>query len=793
MRRFVALQIIFLLVGAVLIGQEAVFERSVLALYKSSDNQTRTENEVAFYLERPLKDLGLDVVYWDIDRGIPSESMTRYVRAIVTWYRGPSMRRPEAYLDFLDAAVRDGKKVVVFDNFGAYQDRDTSQYVAPMRLNTTLTRLGIMYQGDWTENGSVLRFAEKDPEMVEYQGRQDIAKSSFFYRFIPSDRDLQVHLSIERTDRRYGPSPVITTNRNGGFALTRYLYRVEGGKVNLLLNVERFLKESLFPSPTNYRVGIITDNSGSASPRILNYTESVLRRAKIPFTVIRPKDFRGMVAQDLRPFSAVALILSSDSSVDPELLDTYLREGGGIVSLLGGRFERLAPVLGIAENRESGRTANGFRIGSFLLLGDGVSLEDRQLPWTPGSGEPIGSARVVATDYRTRIPLAWMHDRHRGKVLVWNWEGFESGDYIGLLFESILAVHPVGAAAVPGVAAMFLDDWPLPMYNVVKAPLSVTDTEYYTKTWWPDIKQLLQKANLPVSSYIIFNYNATTKPPFPTGEFFVADNNAGLSISREHLENGMELGLHGYNHMSLSRKKSELNAFTWPSIEEMEEAVRHARSEWVRLFGEAFLPQSYVAPHNIISEEGIDVLHSIFPSIRVISTLYTGSGEESYFDFGRHERHPEIYLMPRTSAGFHFEDRDRIPILSGVMGPGVWMHFIHADDLFDPVRSRGDDWEEMKRQFTEMVGFLGKNYPWLRRMGVYDAYRAMEEFDDTGIEYRYRNNLLELTASRPGTLFRVRLNGREPKQVSGGTVVHRYADPPALVIRSEQPSVTIRF
>ena len=44
--------------------------RDVLALYKSSEGQTEKENEIFFYLSQPLKEMGLSVRYWDIDRGI---------------------------------------------------------------------------------------------------------------------------------------------------------------------------------------------------------------------------------------------------------------------------------------------------------------------------------------------------------------------------------------------------------------------------------------------------------------------------------------------------------------------------------------------------------------------------------------------------------------------------------------------------------------------------------------------------------------------------------------------------
>lgn len=83
--------------------------------------------------------------------------------------------------------------------------------------------------------------------------------------------------------------------------------------------------------------------------KILEYTESNFIRGKIPFTTINSREFRGMVPLDLRPFTAVGLILASDSGLDAAILERYLQDGGNIVSLSNARFEKLAPYLGIKK------------------------------------------------------------------------------------------------------------------------------------------------------------------------------------------------------------------------------------------------------------------------------------------------------------------------------------------------------------------------------------------------------------------------------------------------------------
>ena len=198
--------------------------KTVLGLYKSSEGQTAQENEIHYYLSIPLSSLGLKVRFWDIDSGIPDQRTLADCRGVVSWFRGPAMKKPGKYLDFLDSVVDSGRKLIILDNFGAYQDVDSGEYLNSHLLNMTLAKLGIIYMGDWTDNPELLRIAFKDSAMVEAGVNQDLRKSAFYYRYQQVDRFLRTYLSLQRTDKVTPPSPVVVTNGAGGFALSRYIY-----------------------------------------------------------------------------------------------------------------------------------------------------------------------------------------------------------------------------------------------------------------------------------------------------------------------------------------------------------------------------------------------------------------------------------------------------------------------------------------------------------------------------------------------------------------------------------------
>lgn len=795
MRRGRAVRRILLLAIALTTAFSAhadVYGRRILGLYKSSEGQTERENEIFFYLSQPLGRMGLEVEYWDADEGLPPEEKLRNVRAVISWFRGPSIARPKDYLAFLNSMVDSGRKLIVFDNLGAYQNRGSGDYLDTGLLNLTLGRLGLMYLGNWTDDPSLLRIASVDGAIAEKGGKQDVGESRFYYRYYPVDRSLRTYLSLERTDRDYGESPIITTNKNGGFALSRYIYHYKDGKVTMLMDLEAFLREALFAEPPGERIALFTDPSDPKSAVILRSVTELLSRGRLPYEVIPKDEFAGLIAGDLSRFTTAALILPDDAGLDPALFDGFLEGGGSLLSLLGGRFSSLASRLAMSEKTTAVTGAKGYRFRFGFLFGEGLALAEPTAVWRPGSRLPSEDADILAHSFDGKIPLLWTARRGEGRILVWNWDGFAVGGHLGPLMESFLAVRPVGITATAGLGVMMLDDWPLPMYNVVKDPLQTTDTEFYTRRFWPEVRDFLDAEEIPFTSYIVFNYNARTEPPFSGGEFFAADNMASLAAAREILEDGRELGFHGYNHLSLTLEKTAVNLHPWPSTAAIADALYQARREWIGLFGAHTLPFSYVPVNNIISRDGEEVLLRSMPSLRVISGLRSGIGEETHTPFGAHPAFPDVYYIPRTSWGYVFDQKQEQLVASALASEGIWCHFIHPDDVYDANRSGGRSWEELFSDFQRMVGFVKRHYPWLRYVGVKDAYESLRRIDSTGVEYRWDDDDL-LIATQPGMLFRVRLNDSRIDTITGARIVHEYRRPSTVIVEATETESRLTF
>jgi hypothetical protein len=139
--------------------------RVVLALYKSSelDNdvqgrrpKTATANEVHALAQMPLNWLGLMVEYHDIDKGLPDErTMARY-RGVVTWYQTEEIAEPLAYLRWLGAQMRAGRRVVILGYLGALRDRKTLRTLDLGAINEALAPSGLEFLGNWTGNQQII-------------------------------------------------------------------------------------------------------------------------------------------------------------------------------------------------------------------------------------------------------------------------------------------------------------------------------------------------------------------------------------------------------------------------------------------------------------------------------------------------------------------------------------------------------------------------------------------------------------------------------------------------------------
>jgi hypothetical protein len=91
-----------------------------------------------------------------------------------------------------------------------------------------------------------------------------------------------------------------------------------------------------------------------------------------------------------------------------------------------------------------------------------------------------------------------------------------------------------------------------------------------------------------------------------------------------------------------------------------------------------------------------------------------------------------------------------------------------------------------------MIRFVKHHYPWLRYVKVKDAYYILKEMDETGVEFRWEGDDLVID-SRPGMLFRIRLNDRKVKKLEGAGIVYEYKRMRVLILETTGNEARITF
>lgn len=295
------------------------------------------------------------------------------------------------------------------------------------------------------------------------------------------------------------------------------------------------------------------------------------------------------------------------------------------------------------------------------------------------------SVHVSATNDRS-YPVLVENRIGRGRVILLNSYVTFNKSMRGFLFSSLLPGLEGVPYPVANVATLFLDDFPSPVYDILKEPIAsemgLSMRDYVKDVWWPDMKKLAKRQNIKYTAYVAFDYTTNTSPPFGFSEWdrnrnVTSSGNESVStwMGRNVIDSGHELGLHGYNHVSLLHSE-------WKNADYMVTALKTAEKKW-KISGFGALPKSYVPPSNDMDSIGLRKLADGMPSLQFMQSLYLGpfeDGQDREFDPDPWDT--RFFDYPRISSGYFFEPESEWAIESLYLYTGIWSHFVHPDDVF---------------------------------------------------------------------------------------------------------------
>jgi len=202
----------------------APINRTILAIFDSSEDYNRRDdrNMIHDNAEMVLNYLGLRVIYHDIqEEGLPSAEKMKNVRGILTWFLDEQMRNAQAYAQWAEEQLNQGKYYVALGNLGFLKDSGTQDITPLIKVNEVMNPIGLIYHGHRTDDPFEIELVKKVPEMVEFERTLD-NEIGLYELMRPLDPEAKTYLMLRKKNEPGSESSVVVTTKQGGFALRDY-------------------------------------------------------------------------------------------------------------------------------------------------------------------------------------------------------------------------------------------------------------------------------------------------------------------------------------------------------------------------------------------------------------------------------------------------------------------------------------------------------------------------------------------------------------------------------------------
>ena len=504
-----------------------------------------------------------------------------------------------------------------------------------------------------------------------------------------------------------------------------------------------------------------------------SHVDKIMDYTKIPYKRIGLKEFNNSPVFKTSP---KVILVNGTDQLNLKALDyliQFVAEGGTLIFPSVNEDQRMGYLSGLKQDASFSfdLKAMGFHFTKNILPGlDSASIYANKRHFSLAKENFKPNINVLATAVSDdELPVLLVNQIGNGQVINFNSAIELDRADRGLLFATILS----GLEGVPypivNVSTIFIDDFPSPTYDIksepIKSEFDITQAEYVTDVWWPDMLKLSKRFGIKYSAYPTFNFNEIKNSPFLFNEWDIQKTmkngrqwSSSVWMSKEVLRNKFELAIHGYNHESLLKE-------VWKDPESIDAAFRASRKKWtVDRLGD--YPTSYVAPSNYIDSMGLVHLKRAMPEIEFMSTTYEGDMVEGGArDFDPDPFEPRLFDYPRVTSGYVFNERKEYIHESLYLYTGIWTHFIHPDDIFQlPTENnnsagdfeyRNEDGLNWYRTSDSKEGMYSRWTSYLEKVKtIHPTTRFMTTTEGGRITKNWRNSSYEYAKS--GDFYSVR-------------------------------------
>lgn len=482
-------------------------------------------------------------------------------------------------------------------------------------------------------------------------------------------------------------------------------------------------------------------------------------------------------------YSKVVLTISDLEKLNEDIITLcdWVHAGGQLMNtgtfINNSFFELLGVKAGILNASDANYTeVYGMRIADgFMLNADNREFYYSEPSMVSLNFSVISECNVYIDEVNSGVPLLWERKYGDGKFVIMN-QVLTGKVNRGVLCAAYSLLGDICAYPVINASAYYIDDFPSPVPSgegkYISEEYGVNISNFYSNIWWPDILALEKKYGILHTGLIIEQYSDDIEPPFDRNKSIERFSFFGNML----LNNGGELGFHGYNHMPLCLEGYDYAGLydeyrQWSSIDNMEEAVKELIS-----FSEDIFPDEkfmvYVPPSNVMSEDGREALKEAWSDIKVIASNYF-EGEAAYSqEFEVAE--DGIIETPRITSGCIIDDYMMLSAFSELNFHYVQSHFLHPDDVLDEDRGAAMGWKQLYENLSAYIDYISKAAPSIRNLTGSGMGEAVREFDKLSVQRTEKEGTLELKLGGflDEAYFIVRINEGTPTNVTGGTMEH---------------------
>lgn len=437
--------------------------------------------------------------------------------------------------------------------------------------------------------------------------------------------------------------------------------------------------------------------------------------------------------------------------------------------------------------------ANDFMPGSagVSLIGGNGFLENYSYP----VALEVDSRVYLTSADQYKLPLLWAKDFGTGRFVVFNTNQMANPMNRGILGAAYGLLEDISVYPVINSSVFFIDDFPSPIPEGENARITEqyhrTVPQFYAEVWWPDIRQLAAAHGLKYTGLLVESFNENVQPPFQK-TMSVDDHRY---YGRMLLRSGGDIGLQGYNHVPLclagDGTNQEAGYPAWTSRANATLAVKTMADFAHSVFpGESFVV--YVPPANILCPEARQWLRAAVPEIRMISGIWSGSGQPPDYlqDFG--EAPDGIVEFPIVSGGYTLYESIQLAVMNELALQYVNSHYLHPYDLLDERQLADSPWVALRSDFAKYLTWLDNAAAGLRPMTAKDAATATQRF-----------SRLKINAGMDGEQYAIHLGNfydeaylmlrstREPADIEGGRITKVTSS--LYLIEADQPEIRIQF